>query len=120
MYLLRYRALSKARTQHKDKTSVQLGRLADKVISEYAADDDDTTLLKLREKLGGSPEDLGSIMKEFYGLGDTATDIFRRRMQKDWEELYPYVFFSCHVLNLETYPTPIPPACLTSAEIITH
>lgn len=86
----RYRALSKARTQHKDKTSVQLGRLADKVISEYAADDDDTTLLKLREKLGGSPEDLGSIMKEFYGLGDTATDIFRRRMQKDWEELYPF------------------------------
>ena len=87
----RYEALSKARTQHKDKTAVQLGRLADKVISEYAEDDQDTSLAILREELNGSADDLAIILKDFYGLGDMAADIFRRRMQKDWEELYPCV-----------------------------
>lgn len=87
--LCRYDALSKARTQHKDKTSLQLGRLAEKVINEYASDGSDTSLEKMRDELGGSADKLSAIVKSFYGFGDTAVEVFTRRMQADWEELYP-------------------------------
>lgn len=86
---LRYDALSKARTQHKDKTSLQLGRLAEKVREDYASDGDDTSLEKMRDELGGSADKLTDVIKSLYGFGDTAVEIFRRRMQADWEELYP-------------------------------
>merc|ERR1712093_714853 len=85
----RYDALSKAKTQHKDKTSLQLGRLADRVIEMYSESEGDTSLKKLREDIG-KPDNLSKVLKEFYGVGDTATDVFRRRMQADWEELYPF------------------------------
>ena len=87
----RYDALSKARTQHKDKTADQLGRLAEKVIEEYASNESDTSLQKMRDKLDGDASKLDTIISDFYGCGQTASDIFRRRMQSDWEELYPSV-----------------------------
>ena len=85
----RYDALSKARTQHKDKTSLQLARLSEKVIEEYAESEDDASLSKLRDKLGGSADNLSNVIKDFYGAGETAVEIFRRRLQVDWKELYP-------------------------------
>lgn len=81
--------MSKARTQHKDKTSLQLGKLADRVLELYSESEGDVSLKKMREELGGDPGNLPNVLKEFYGVGDTATEIFRRRMQGDWEELYP-------------------------------
>jgi len=87
----RYQALDKSKTQHKDKTSLQLGRLADAVLEKYSAKQGDTSLSKLRDEIGGSSENVNKVIKGFYGFGDTASDIFRRRMQADWDELYPSV-----------------------------
>jgi hypothetical protein len=43
----------------------------------------------MRDELDGSADKLSGIIKSFYGFGDTAVEIFRRRLQADWAELYP-------------------------------
>lgn len=85
----RYDALSKARTQHKDKTAMQLGKLADVVIEQYAQDENDTSLEKMHEKLEKDASNLHTIIKELYMFGETSADIFRRRIQATWPEAYP-------------------------------
>lgn len=85
----RYDALSKAKTQHKDKTAAQMGKLADEVIEQYAEDENDTSLAKMHSKIGNDGAELSGLVKQFYGMGDTAAEIFQRRMQADWKELYP-------------------------------
>lgn len=89
MFIHRYQALDKAKTQHKDKTSAQLGRLADTIIDKYADDENDTTLEEMHETLEKDGSNLHAIIKALYMFGDTAADIFQRRIQSDWKEAYP-------------------------------
>ena len=96
----RYKALSDAKTQHKDKTASQLGELCDLVVENYAADPSDASLAPMHDKLkGGSLDDAVALLKEFKGIGDTGASIFCRRMQADWEELFPFCgsSFTCGI-----------------------
>lgn len=45
----------------------------------------------MRDAANGSAEEIGRIVKDFYGFGQTAVDVFSRRMQGEWSELYPCV-----------------------------
>lgn len=87
---------------HHSQTSLQYGRLADRVLEEYSASEGDVSLSKMREEIGSDPADLAKVLKSFYGFGDTAVEIFRRRMQKDWAELYPCVF-PCYTSTQKEY-----------------
>lgn len=89
LFLSRYEALDKAKTQHKDKTSTQLGKLAKTVIDEYAEDESDTSLEKMHQVLDKDGANLHSIIKSMYMFGETSADIFQRRIQGDWKEAYP-------------------------------
>lgn len=87
-------ALEDARTQHKDKTAGQAAGLAEVVCELWAGDDDgeDGSLKKCREGAGRDVErEREWLRKEVKGLGATGLDIFCRRVQWRWEEVYPFV-----------------------------
>lgn len=88
----RLQAFYDARTQHKDKTAEQIGGLADLTIAKYAANAEDTSLEKLRKEGKGDVDALAEVVtKNIKGVGRTAIEIFFRRVQAHWDELYPYV-----------------------------
>ncbi|KAI1857138.1 hypothetical protein JX265_011339 [Neoarthrinium moseri] len=81
-----------ARTQHKDKTADQAFGLAEVVTEMWAESDDDGSLDACREQAGHDVEkERQWLKKSVKGLGDTGLDIFCRRVQWLWEELYPFV-----------------------------
>ncbi|KAK6215960.1 hypothetical protein LQW54_003935 [Pestalotiopsis sp. IQ-011] len=87
-----------ARTQHKDKTAEQAAGLAEVVCELWAGDGDDGdggedgSLKKCREGAGRDVErEREWLWKEVKGLGATGLDIFCRRVQWRWEEVYPFV-----------------------------
>jgi len=63
--------------------------LAETVIDEYAEDENDTSLEKMHQSLDKEGPNLHSIIKSMYMFGETAADIFQRRIQGDWKEAYP-------------------------------
>lgn len=88
----REQALWDARTQHKQKTADQLGGLADVVIERFVDDESDDQLSKLRSS---AAKDIDVIHRELQtnikGVGKTGLDIFFRRVQGHWGEVYPFV-----------------------------
>ena len=80
-------ALVDARTQHKAKTASQLLKLADVVAEKFGGDLD-----CVRKDCGHDVAELRALLKsEIKGIGDTGLDIFFRRVQAAWPELYPFV-----------------------------
>lgn len=80
--------LHKAKTLHKDKTAGQLFGIAETCANDYG---DDAALDKLREEAEkdvDAEHDL--IVKTFKGYGPKTVDIFFRRVQVDWQEVYPF------------------------------
>jgi len=69
-----------------EKTATQLERAARRVADVYGGD-----LRRLRDEAEHDPERERSALSAFTGIGPVGADIFLRRAQVDWPELYPYV-----------------------------
>ncbi|PSN67307.1 hypothetical protein BS50DRAFT_463689, partial [Corynespora cassiicola Philippines] len=79
-------ALEDVHTQHKDKTTKEITLIADAVLNNDWVNDlerlrDDCKSVNERETFG----------KSIKGLGKTGMDIFYRRIQWQWEEIFPFV-----------------------------
>ncbi|TKY86010.1 hypothetical protein EX895_004835 [Sporisorium graminicola] len=98
-------ALWDARTQHKEKTAVQLGSLAEGItaLCEEAKGKDDArdTLRPILDKALAQTEDQADsfqvaeqvkavLTKQINGLGPGGVDIFLRRVQSQWPQVFPY------------------------------
>lgn len=100
----RRKVMWEARTQHKEKTAGQLGNLVDGIRDMCGEKDDDKELDHL-EGLRDQVKDLGSpgeVQKALVdklttikGVGPGVASIFLRRIQGDWEEVYPYADDRC-------------------------
>ncbi|KAG0651979.1 hypothetical protein D0Z07_1215 [Hyphodiscus hymeniophilus] len=85
----RLKAMEEARTQHRQKTAAELGALAVAVIDEKWDEREDGSLDGLLEASEGKEREVRRLLKKIKGIGDTAVDIFVRRVQgcKGWETL---------------------------------
>jgi hypothetical protein len=71
--------------RYDEQTSRWLGETADLLLDRYGGD-----LRTLREEAGRDPAKKRRLLKEFKGIGDVGVDIFFRKVQGTWEELYPF------------------------------
>lgn len=84
----RLESLHRSKTLHKDKTTSQIIGLAEVCQSTF---DGDSTLSSLRDQASHDPEaERALIVKSFKGYGPKTVDIFFRRVQVEWEEVYPF------------------------------
>ena len=89
-----YEAVWEAKTQHKGKTTEEIGRVADVVLEKFTGkgDKDGTQLKKVLDDNGGDVEKaLDALKAGIKGFGETGASIFRRRVQWTWEDGYPFV-----------------------------
>lgn len=89
-----YQAVWDAKTQHKGKTTEEIGRVADVVLEKFANQDDKdgTQLQKVLDESKGDVEKAVDTLKEIIkGFGNTGANIFLRRVQWLWEGGYPFV-----------------------------
>ncbi|KAL0264494.1 hypothetical protein SLS55_000444 [Diplodia seriata] len=86
-------ALWEARTQHKEKTAEEIGGLAEAVVQRWGdGEDGDGGLEGVRVEAGWDVGEERKVLKEAVkGLGETGLDIFCRRVQWLWQEVYPFV-----------------------------
>jgi hypothetical protein len=95
----RRKVMWEARTQHKEKTAAQLGDVVDG-IRELCGEKDDDKELDHLEGLRDQIKDLGSAkeaqealvkkLTTIKGIGPGVASIFLRRIQGDWEDVFPY------------------------------
>ena len=69
--------------RYDERTSTQLGELADAVLSDYGGD--------LRSMRGSSVAELEKRLQRFKGIGPTGAAIFCREVQGVWRHVAPYV-----------------------------
>jgi hypothetical protein len=94
----RRKVMWEARTQHKEKTAAQLGDLVEGVkelCGEGAGEGDLSDLQGLKEQLDGldpaaAQAKVKEVLTKIKGIGPGVVGIFLRRVQGDWEEVYPY------------------------------
>jgi len=99
----RRKIMWEARTQHKEKTAVQLGDLVSGVrdLCGGTTDQEDLSeLAGIREKLQGkkkkttTPEEarneVEKMLRTIKGIGPGVVGIFLRRVQADWGEVFPF------------------------------
>jgi len=81
-----------ARTQHKEKTAVEIMHIADVVAERFGDGEEDTSLEEVRKQAG---YDLGRerelLQSSIKGLGPTGLDIFFRRVQWLWPDDFPFM-----------------------------
>ncbi|MCJ1332084.1 hypothetical protein MMC10_008776 [Thelotrema lepadinum] len=89
----RLQALWDAKTQHKDKTAAQLGRVADMVVEKFSKGKaEDASLEGVREAARKDMDEESDLLtNSIKGIGKTGMSIFFRRIQWLWPECYPYV-----------------------------
>ena len=92
----RRKVMWEARTQHKEKTASQLGDLVEG-IKELCGDaeGDQSALTGVREKLKGkstkeAQEEVRATLTKIKGIGPGGVAIFLRRVQGEWDEVYPF------------------------------
>ncbi|KAL8996446.1 MAG: hypothetical protein Q9169_004040 [Polycauliona sp. 2 TL-2023] len=84
-------AVNEARTQHRQKTAEELVILAEAAIDKLGDGDEDLDLKRLRRECDHDWErEKEMLRKHVKGLGKTGLDIFGRRIQAQWPELYPF------------------------------
>lgn len=80
--------MHRSKTLHKDKTTSQIIGIAEVCQSTF---DGDSSLSSLRDQATRNPEEERAlIVKSFKGYGPKTVDIFFRRVQVEWEEVYPF------------------------------
>ncbi|KAL8657219.1 MAG: hypothetical protein Q9226_002136 [Calogaya cf. arnoldii] len=85
------KAVNEARTQHRQKTAEELVILADAVVDHLGDGDEDVNLEKVQRECDHDWEKEKEMLKKHVkGLGKTGLDIFGRRIQSHWPELYPF------------------------------
>lgn len=85
------KAVNEARTQHRQKTAEELVLLADAVVDHLGDSEEDVDLEKVRRECGHDWEKEKAMLKtNVKGLGKTGLDIFARRIQASWPNLYPF------------------------------
>ncbi|KAJ9100736.1 hypothetical protein QFC19_005475 [Naganishia cerealis] len=78
----------KMQTLHKDKTTVQILGIAQVCQSTFGGS---ASLSGAREKASHDPaKERDLLVKSFKGYGPKTVDIFFRRVQVDWQEVYPF------------------------------
>jgi hypothetical protein len=94
----RRKVMWEARTQHKERTASLLGDLCDGIKELCGEDEEDLSdLTGVREKVKGlgsakeAQEKVVSVLTEIKGIGPGVASIFLRRVQRDWEEIFPYI-----------------------------
>ncbi|ORY35770.1 hypothetical protein BCR39DRAFT_32291 [Naematelia encephala] len=89
-----------ARTQHKEKTAGQLGDLVEGVrelCGDPGREEDLSDLKGIKEQLEGIKDakdaqaKLQSLLTEIKGIGPGVVSVFLRRIQGDWEDVFPYI-----------------------------
>lgn len=81
-------SLHRSKTLHKEKTTDQVIGLAEVAQSAFGGD---AGLIPLREQASCDPaREREVIIKSFKGYGPKTVDIFFRRVQVEWEEVYPF------------------------------
>lgn len=100
----RRKVMWEARTQHKEKTASQLGDVVDGIRELCGSEDGDDQLDHLeglRHSLKGLKsakevqDSLVDKLTTIKGIGPGVASIFLRRVQGDWEEVYPYADDRC-------------------------
>jgi len=71
--------------RYDESTARMLGEDAAILLVTYDGD-----LRRLREKAGGDPAAVRTLLKEFKGIGDVGANIFCREAQIAWDELHPF------------------------------
>ncbi|KAI4127086.1 MAG: hypothetical protein LQ341_006821, partial [Variospora aurantia] len=101
------KAVNEARTQHRQKTAEELVMLADAVVEHLGDGEDDVNLERVRKECGFEWEkrirpsvgdqaltqqlqEREMLKSHIKGLGKTGLDIFARRIQAQWPNLYPF------------------------------
>ncbi|KAL9016213.1 MAG: hypothetical protein Q9185_006442 [Variospora sp. 1 TL-2023] len=85
------KAVNEAKTQHKQKTAEELVMLADALVEHLGDGEDDVSLERVRKECGFEWEKEREMLKSHIkGLGKTGLDIFARRIQAQWPNLYPF------------------------------
>ena len=98
--------------RYDERTSTMLGDCADLAIERYRGD-----LRRLRGE-AGKPEEIGTLLQQFKGIGPTGAVIFCREVQGQWTELAPFVdkIAAKGAERLGLPPSPSRLAALVSAE----
>ncbi|KAL8763553.1 MAG: hypothetical protein Q9184_000679 [Pyrenodesmia sp. 2 TL-2023] len=96
------KALDEARTQHRQKTAQELVLLADAVVEHLGDGEDDVSLDRVRRECDDewdkvpircdlvNDNEKAMLKKHVKGLGKTGLDIFARRIQAAWPNIYPF------------------------------
>ena len=94
----RRKVMWEARTQHKERTASLLGDLCDGIKDLCGEDEEDLSeLAGVHEKIKGvkAPEEaqktIVDTLTKIKGIGPGVASIFLRRVQRDWEEVFPYI-----------------------------
>lgn len=93
----RRKVMWEARTQHKERTASLLGDLCEGVKELCGEDEEDLSELKgLKEILSGketkeAQEEVVARLTKIKGIGPGVASIFLRRVQADWDEVFPYI-----------------------------
>lgn len=72
------------------QTAAQLGSLCQLALDEFMETESDVELSKLRDLAQKDPEALEKSILKVNGVGHLAVDVFERRVQARWSELYPF------------------------------
>ncbi|WWD16521.1 hypothetical protein CI109_100948 [Kwoniella shandongensis] len=95
----RLESLWVARTQHKDKTAIQMGDLVDGVRGLNGEGEEDS-LGGIRRAIQGlgtfeAQERTGHMLRSIKGIGPIGVGVFLRRIQEDWPEVFPFADNRC-------------------------
>ncbi|ETN39958.1 uncharacterized protein HMPREF1541_06185 [Cyphellophora europaea CBS 101466] len=91
----RRKVMWEARTQHKEKTAAQLGDLVEGVQEVNGGEEGVEELKGLKKQLeglevGDAQKKVEEVLSKVKGIGPTGTGIFMRRVQEDWDDVFPY------------------------------
>lgn len=94
----RRKVMWEARTQHKEKTAGQLGDVCEgikELCGDKSGEDELSELQGVRDQIKGmeakeAADKVTDLLTQIKGIGPGVAAIFLRRVQGDWEEVFPY------------------------------
>ncbi|KAI0483439.1 hypothetical protein F4859DRAFT_528845 [Xylaria cf. heliscus] len=88
-----HQAFRDAKTRYTEKTAREVGEVAAVVLEKYSAegDEDGAELNRLKQSNSDIDGLLNTLKSDIKGFGNTTKDIFHRRIQRLWDDAYPYI-----------------------------